>query len=381
MLMISVSSVAWFVQQESTAANIGGMWKFHATRLAPSPTGALHLGHARTFLITWLLARQAGAKIYMRMEDLDAGRAKPESVRQAYDDLHWLGLDWDAYQEGPTAERQEEVVQSQRLALYQAALEALWQRGRVYPCICSRADIAAAVAGSASAPHEAEAVYPGTCRGRFSAYAESGQTTVQVAAQILAATGKAACFRLRVSDDGPVAFTDLFAGPQCVNVGVDAGDFPVTRFYQPQFPNHLVTLPLLHPVPSLPPAYQLACVVDDHAMGIDLVIRGDDLLPSTPRQIVLYGVLGWQAPRFAHVPLVVGTDGKRLAKRHGESRIAQFRAAGVTPERIVGWAAWRSGQIGVPRELSARVLLEGFDVTRVPRERVVLTAEDLAWLR
>ena len=92
------------------------MWKFRATRLAPSPTGALHLGHARTFLITWLLARQAGAKIFMRMEDLDAGRAKPESVRQAYDDLHWLGLDWDAYQEGPTTERQEEVVQSQRQA-------------------------------------------------------------------------------------------------------------------------------------------------------------------------------------------------------------------------------------------------------------------------
>src|SRR5689334_20725792 len=118
------------------------MIQFHATRLAPSPTGALHLGHARTFLITWLLARQAGAKIYMRMEDLDAGRAKPESVQQAYDDLRWLGINWDPYVATPNAAPQSEVVQSHRLAGYQSALEALWQRGHIYPCICTRADIA-----------------------------------------------------------------------------------------------------------------------------------------------------------------------------------------------------------------------------------------------
>lgn len=342
------------------------MFTFRATRLAPSPTGALHLGHARTFLITWLLARQAGANIYMRMEDLDAGRAKPESVQQAYDDLRWLGLDWDAYVETPTAPPQSEVVQSHRLALYQAALESLWQRGLVYPCICTRADIAAAVAGSASAPHEAETRYPGTCHDRFPPYTATSHSTVQTAADILAATGKSACFRLRVPSTG-TTFTDLFAGAQSADVAADAGDFSLTRFAIPSSS-------------YLPPAYQLACVSDDHTMDIDLVIRGDDLLPSTPRQLLLYHALAWQPPRFAHVPLVVGPDGKRLAKRHGESRIAQFRGAGVSPEKIVGWVAWRSGQIPAPRELTTRDLLATFDGGRIPKERIVLTPEDLAWL-
>ena len=133
---------------------------FQATRLAPSPTGALHLGHARTFLITWWWARQVGAKIYMRMEDIDAGRAKPEAVEQAYEDLRWLGMDWDAY-EG----KQNEVVQSKRAGLYEAEVERLWRAGRVYACTCTRADIAAAVNASGSALHEGEGMvrYPGTC--------------------------------------------------------------------------------------------------------------------------------------------------------------------------------------------------------------------------
>src|SRR5262249_22952971 len=146
---------------------------------------------------------------------------------------------------------------------------------------------------------------------------------------------------------------------------LEAGDFPVTRFATHNG--------------DLPPAYQLACVVDDHAMAIDMVIRGDDLLASTPRQILLYRALGYDTPKFAHVPLVIRPHGKPLAKRHGESRIAQFRAAGITPERIVGWVAWRSGQLAQPREITARELIARFNLSALPRERVILNQDDLAW--
>lgn len=332
---------------------------FTRTRLAPSPTGALHLGHARTFLITWWLARQAGARVFMRMEDLDVGRAKRESVQQAYDDLRWLGMGWEGYP-GSTHEGGE-VVQSERLGLYGAALGALWEQGAIYPCTCSRADIAAAVAGAASAPHESDPNprYPGSCAGRELA-AYRGMPFDEAAEALRAALGKSVCWRLRVAA-GAIEFVDEIAGPQSLDVQATAGDFPLTRF-------------------DGTPAYQLACVVDDHAMGIDLVVRGDDLLPSTPRQVALYRALGYAAPRFAHVPLVVGPDGKRLAKRHGESRIAQFRAAGCAPEQVVGWAAWRSGQLAAPRPVAAAELAAGFDLRRLPRERITLGAADLTLL-
>jgi glutamyl-tRNA synthetase len=333
--------------------------RFHATRLAPSPTGALHLGHARTFLLTWWLARQAGARIFMRMEDLDAGRAKPESIQQAYDDLRWLGIDWDPYpQSSPPG---GEVVQSQRLPLYVAALETLWQKRAIYPCTCTRADIAAAVAASASAPHETDPAprYPGSCAAADPA-ALRHLPARDVPAALLARTGKPACWRLRVPP-GPIAFDDLIAGPQSLDVQATSGDFPLTRF-------------------DGAPAYQLACVVDDHDMAIDLVLRGDDLLPSTPRQLALYRALGYRPPRFAHAPLVVGADGKRLAKRHGESRIAQFRAAGARPDQIVGWAAWRSGQLPSPVPTSAAALIPAFTLAHLPKKRIILTPEDLALL-
>jgi glutamyl-tRNA synthetase len=332
------------------------IFHFDRTRLAPSPTGALHLGHARTFLITWCLARQAKAEIIMRMEDLDAARAKPESVKQAYDDLHWLGMDWD---EGPFSGRPTgdaggcaEYVQSNRRPLYATTLELLAKIGAIYPCVCTRADIAEAVAASVAAPHEGDvqARYPGTCRGKYKGVEEAQSQT-----------GKPACWRLRVPE-GVVTFDDGIVGPQSLDVAADAGDFPLTRF-------------------DGTPAYQLACVVDDAAMAIDCVIRGDDLLASTPRQILLYRAMGLLPPLFAHVPLVIGPDGKRLAKRHGESRIAQFREAGVPPEKIVGWVAWRSGQIDAPQAMTAKDLAELFDLRKLPRERIVLNADDLAWLR
>jgi glutamyl-tRNA synthetase len=328
---------------------------FERTRLAPSPTGALHLGHARTFLITWCLARQARAEIVMRMEDLDATRAKPESVRQAYDDLRWLGIDWDEgpFCRKPTANATDDAqyVQSNRRALYDTTLDLLAKIGAIYPCVCTRADIAQTVAASIAAPHESDALirYPGTCRDLFADLSDA-----------LTKTGKPACWRLRVPE-GAVTFDDAIAGPQCFDVAAEVGDFPLSRF-------------------DGTPAYQLACVVDDAAMAIDCVIRGDDLLSSTPRQILLYRAMGLAPPQFAHVPLVVGPDGKRLAKRHGESRIAQFRADGVPSEKIVGWVAWRSGQIAAPQAMTADELLAAFDIRKLPRHRIMLTEADLAWL-
>lgn len=322
---------------------------FARTRLAPSPTGRLHLGHARTFLVTWWMARQAGAQLLMRMEDLDLSRRKDEAVQQAYDDLAFLGI---------AADPAPPVVQSERLALYEAALERLVAADAVYPCTCTRADIAAAVAASVGAPQEGDATlrYTGLCRGRGLGL----DTSQGLLRAVDTATGRPVCWRLRVPD-AAVPFDDLLAGAQAMNVWHDIGDFPVTRF-------------------DGTPAYQLACVVDDHAMAMDAVIRGNDLLSSTPRQILLYRALGYAPPRFAHVPLVIGPDGKRLAKRHGESRIAQFRQMGVAAERLVGWAAWRSGQIDRPREMSAAEVLPRFDAARIPPQPVVLGAEDFAWL-
>jgi glutamyl-tRNA synthetase len=305
------------------------------------------------------MARHVGARIIMRMEDLDVGRAKPESVQQAYDDLRWLGMDWDPDENASQAKA--EVVQSERLGLYHEVLERLWERDAIYPCTCSRAQIAASVASVASAPHAGDpnVRYPGTCAHRRRVSFENA--SLDETARIVAAQMDGSpCWRLRVAP-GPVAFQDIIAGDQSFDVATDVGDFPLTRF-------------------DNTPAYQLACVVDDHALAIDSVVRGDDLLASTPRQIALYHALDWQPPHFAHVPLVIGADGKRLAKRHGESRIAQFRAADVSPEKIVGWVAWRSGQLDRPREIAVADLIPNFDLAKLPRERIILTPDDLAWL-
>ena len=216
-------------------------------RLAPSPTGALHLGNVRTFMVAWLRARACGGRVILRTEDLDHPKDKPGAAAQAREDLRWLGFDWDA-----------EYVQSERRDLYRAALDYLRAQGRAYPCVCSRRDVAAAQ----SAPHAGEQLfYPGTCRGRFATWAEACAVKPQP------------CWRFRVDDGETVAFDDVFAGPFSQDVARTLGDFPLAR----------------DPGGA---GYTLAVVVDDLLMGVTEVVRGDDLLPATPAQILLARALG-----------------------------------------------------------------------------------------
>ena len=299
-------------------------------RLAPSPTGAQHVGNARTYLVAWLSARSRGGTVRVRVEDIDVWRNKPGAAAEALADLRWLGLDWDG----------DVVTQSARLPAHAAALDELKRRELVYPCTCTRGDIASA----ASAPHADHEgpTYPGTCAGRAAADAAS--------------LDRPFAWRFRVSDSPP--FDDLYRGPTHVDLGRAGGDFVVWR--------------------GAAPAYQLAVAVDDADMGVTEVVRGDDLVSSTPRQLLVYRALGRAAPRFAHVPLVVGPDGRRLAKRHGDTRLSALRAAGVSAEAVVGLLAWSCGWLPEPRPVAARELVGRFDLGAIPRAPFALTPAVLA---
>jgi glutamyl-tRNA synthetase len=269
--------------------------------------------------------------VALRIEDIDSPRVKPGAAEQAVDDLRWLGLDWDG----------EPIVQTRRVRLYEEALEELQRQEWVYPCTCTRGDVAAA----ASAPHaEHEGpVYPGTCAHRT--VADAATLTVPFA------------WRFRVNDSPP--FDDRYAGSTHIDLQQVGGDFVVWKS-------------------AGAPAYQLAVVVDDAAMDVTEVIRGDDLLPSTPRQLLLYRALGWPPPQFAHVPLVVGPDGRRLAKRHGDTRLATLRAAGVASESLIGLLAWSCGWLDRITPISPRELLPFFRLDAIPRRPFVLTPEHIA---
>jgi len=306
----------------------------HVTRLAPSPTGALHLGNARTFLLNDLLARQMGWRVRMRVEDLDGPRVKAGAAAQMLDELAWLGLRW----EGPVAR------QSTRGAAYAAALRRLVEAGAAYPCVCSRKDVAAA----ASAPHAEDAApaYGGTCRGRFAS-----------AEQALRQTGRPPAWRVRV-DGQAIVVADRFAGERAFDLWACGGDFVV-------FKNDGLA------------AYQLAVVVDDAEAGVDRIVRGDDLLDSAARQIHLRRLLGLAPePEYWHLPLVVGADGRRLAKRHGDTRLGRYRQAGATPQRVLGLLGYWSGILDRRRETDLDELLDAFDIARVPRQPVVFSEAD-----
>lgn len=269
-------------------------------RLAPSPTGGLHLGNARTFLLAWLLARQGGGRIVFRMEDLDAGRARADAADAAIADLRWLGLDWD---EGPDVGGPDgPYVQSARTEIYRNALERLIATGLVYPCTCTRAD----VARMASAPHAEDEppAYPGTCAGRTADDARR-----------LTEQGTPFAWRFRARGRS-VAWTDVFFGPQRHELDRLGGDFIVARSGDVF-------------------SYQLAVVVDDALMGVNQVVRGRDLIDSTPRQILIQEALGIDRPEYRHVGLVLDRDGRRLAKRDQAVKIGQLRASGIRPEFLM----------------------------------------------
>jgi glutamyl-tRNA synthetase len=302
----------------------------HRGRLAPSPTGAQHLGNARTFLLAWVSIRRRGGQIGLRIEDLDSPRVKPGAAEQLADELTWLGLDWD----GPIA------IQTQRLPLYAAALAKLQERELVYPCTCTRSDIEQA----ASAPHAEHEppFYPGTCAGRRVADA--------------AGLDRPFAWRFR-SQARDWTYDDGFAGKTTVPRGL-LGDFVVWKN-------------------NNTPAYQLAVVVDDADQGVTEVVRGNDLVSSTPRQLMLYEALGWTPPRFFHVPLVVGPDGRRLAKRHGDVRLASLRAAGVSPDWVRGFLAWSCGWLSEPEPLSMSAILALMDWRRIPLSQFILYPEQV----
>ena len=300
------------------------------TRLAPSPTGALHLGNARTFLVNWIMARQNKWKILLRIEDLDGPRIKRGTVTELMEDLRWLGLDFDG----------APIYQSSHSGEYVTAIEKLLREGFAYPCVCTRKEVETA----ASAPHaeDGSTVYPGTCRGRFATMA-----------QAQAFSGRPAAIRFRVPDQ-TVRWTDGVAVEQSCDVGRQLGDFVIAKA-------------------DAAAAYQLAVVVDDADAGVTHVVRGDDLLDSTPRQMLLYQALGMaeKIPNYFHLPLVVGPDGRRLAKRHGDTRLATYRQSGVPASRIRGLLAKWSGIDAGEHVHDIRSLIGRFDLSLLPRSPIV----------
>jgi glutamyl/glutaminyl-tRNA synthetase len=292
-------------------------------RLAPSPTGYLHLGHARTFWAAWQRARAAGGKLVFRNEDLDYQRCRPEFVLAMYEDLRWLGLDWDeglgSFGDNTSAEREGPFVpyaQSQRRSFYLDAWRQLRDGGFIYPCSCSRKDLERAI----SAPHEAlplhgaalqaddltaaddEAPYPGTCRHKL-ATARDYESPAGVS------------WRFKVPDNETISFVDGYFGPQQFVAGRDFADFLLWRRDDI-------------------PAYQLAVVVDDAAMEITEVVRGADLLKSAARQLLLIRALGYSTPEYFHCPLLRDEKNVRLAKRHDALSLRKLREQGVKGEEL-----------------------------------------------
>ena len=292
--------------------------KRYRGRLAPSPTGYLHVGHARTFWAAFERARAAEGSLVMRMEDLDPDRSRAEYADAALEDLHWLGMRWE---EGPDVGGTfGPYVQSQRMNLYQAAFEKLRADGWIYPCRCSRKDLAAAL----SAPHEGaaqqdaedEPIYPGTCRpGTCRAPLHGADFWRSEEAD----KESGANWRFRVPDGEAIEFVDENLGPQRFVAGVDFGDFVVQRR-------------------DGIAGYQLACVVDDGAMRITEVVRGADLLKSTARQVLLNRALGYADPRWFHCALVVDASGKRLAKRNDALSVRALRERGMTADDLLAGA-------------------------------------------
>jgi glutamyl-tRNA synthetase len=303
-------------------------------RLAPTPSGLLHPGNARSFLLAWLWTRSLGGRVILRVEDIDLPRCKPEFHDAMLHDLAWLGLDWD-----------ETVVQSGRFEVYREYLDQLAAAGLAYPCTCTRKDIEQA----SSAPHATDdgAVYPGTCRGRYHS-AEHARTE----------TGREPAWRFLWAGS-PVRFHDeLYRDVETDPAAL--GDFVLWRR-------------------DGLPGYQLAVTVDDALQGVTQVLRGRDLLQSTARQLALYAALGLTPPaRWAHVPFVQDNTGRRMAKRDSDLSLTAMRESGYDPKRLIGMLAWSAGLQPEPAPSSARELVETFDLQAVGTQDFILKPEHLA---
>lgn len=313
-------------------------------RYAPSPTGDLHVGNARTALAAWLAARAAGGTFVMRVEDLDTPRVVDGAESRTLDDLRWLGMDWD---EGPdVGGAHAPYRQSERLRLYRQALRSLEAAGRLYACTCSRAELR----GLLSAPHGPGSEgppYPGTCRER------GLPIEIDVAA---GARGRMPALRFRVEPEDRVVFEDAVFGETAQHVATEVGDFIVRRS------DGLFT-------------YQLAATVDDAMMGITQVVRGADLLHSTPRQILLLRVLKAAVPAYGHIPLVLSGTGERLAKRTRPMAVRDLRDGGVAPARIVGAMAHTLGLIDRAEPVAPADLVGTFRWRKIEREPWTLVRE------
>lgn len=280
----------------------------HRGRIAPSPTGYLHLGHARTFWLAHQRAREAGGEVLLRIDDLDGPRCRPEFAAAAIEDLKWLGLDWDG----------EPITQSARESRYQDALLELARGGHLYPCFCSRKDIVQA----AAAPQEGddETIYPGACRPPEPTPIET-TTWEQFQSEFnRPRDGRVPCWRYRLPENERIEFTDARCAQQSFRCGKSFGDFVAWRR-------------------DGLPSYQLACVVDDADMHITEVVRGEDLLASTARQLLIYRALKLPPPAWCHADLMRDESGQRLAKRHDSLSLRALRESGADP---VGWIqSWR----------------------------------------
>lgn len=305
-------------------------------RLAPSPTGHLHLGNAWAFLLCWLAVRSAGGRLVLRMEDIDPARSKAHFIDGIMRDLDWLGLDWDEGPDlgGPFAP----YTQSERLGRYAEIIETLARLGHTYPCYCTRKELKT----MASAPHAEDVgpVYPGTCLG-LSADERAERE------------GQERKPSLRLHGSAETVFEDLVHGEVRLGWMDCGGDFPLRRS------DGVVS-------------YQLAVAVDDLDQGINLVVRGADILPCTPRQILLFRLLGREVPKYAHVPLMLDHSGERLAKRHEGCGLHVLREAGVSPRAITGYLAYRAGLLDRPLMAEPRDLTALFDWRGLPRRAVTL---------
>jgi len=324
-------------------------------RLAPSPTGRLHLGNAYAFLAAWLRTRSQGGTLILRLEDIDPERSRESFAEGIYEDLAWLGLTWD---EGPDLEFASSLgpfAQSRRLGRYAALLEGLKRRGLVYACYCTRKELRML----ASAPHIGDegAPYPGTCRGLAASnfdHASGGRKAalrLDIEASLVALQGAG-------RENALMAFDDAVLGPQDCSAGISGGDFALRRS------DGVV-------------AYQLAVAADDAAMKVTEVVRGDDLLLSTPRQILLLRLMGATPPVYAHLPLLYDASGERLAKRHQGFEIAALRQKGLRPEAIIGYLGYLAGWQERAQPATARDLLFGFSLTTLKGRQMRLPPDPL----